>query len=215
MPLTCQPGQRLDAALDVQRQVVHFQEATAAWHGAEYSLPHPDDTPLLLHRANFELWHLEDEARDPRSTDAVIAHVKRNIDRVNQHRNDLVERFDSALLNAFAARGLPSAAATLHSETPGMMLDRLSILTLKLFHTAEQAARADASRAHCERNRQRLLVLQQQSEDLAACLERLLDGVTQGSVGYRLYRQMKMYNDPELNPVLYGAMSHRGEPGSA
>lgn len=215
MPDDHQPGQRLDALLHVPQAVTCFKAATAAWHKGDEPEPQTHDTPLLLHRANFELWHLEDRARDPHASDATIAQVKRSIDRVNQRRNDLVEQFDSALLEALAPSALPNTAAPLHSETPGMMLDRLSILSLKIFHTTEEAERADASPAHRERNAQRLPVLQQQSDDLAACLVRLLEGVTHGSVSYRLYRQMKMYNDPELNPVLYRAMSHDSKPGSA
>lgn len=166
-----------------------------------------------LHRANFTLWHLEDRARDPAATDTVIAGVKRSIDTANQQRNDLVERFDRDLLQQFADAALPNVAAPLHSETPGMMVDRLSILSLKLFHTAEEAERSDATATHRERNQQRFAVLQQQSADLQHCLADLLQAVTQGTRGYRLYRQMKMYNDPELNPVLYTS-SDRGRNAS-
>lgn len=177
-------------------------------------MPHEHDVALRMHRANFDLWHLEDEARNPHATDAMIAQVKRDIDVVNQRRNDLVEQIDIVLLQQFAAIGLPVKDAPLHSETPGMMLDRLSILSLKLFHTAQQAERTDASPAHRTHNAQRLTVLQQQSDDLAACLTNLLCEVTHGTRSYRLYRQMKMYNDPDLNPVLYGAPTPRERPGA-
>ncbi len=208
--VTSPTGRLLHAALDVPQQVALLQRATAAWHEAELPLSDEDETALLLHRANFELWHLEDRARDPDASDSDIAMTKRSIDRVNQRRNDLVEWFDVSLLASFAEHGLPNPTAPLHSETPGMMLDRLSILALKLFHTAEQAARQDATPSHRERNRQRQCVLQQQSDDLAACLARLLEAVAKGLLNYRLYRQMKMYNDPELNPVLYNATSAKG-----
>lgn len=213
--VTSAPGRTLNAAQDVPHEVARLQEATAAWHERDVPLPEQDDVVLRLHRANFELWHLEDCTRDPHASDNEIAATKRSIDRVNQRRNDLVEQFDGALLASFAERNLPNAAAPLHSETPGMMLDRLSILSLKLFHTAEQVVRPDTSPGHRERNRQRQQVLRQQNDDLAACLARLLDSVSRGSLSYRLYRQLKMYNDPELNPVLYNAAVQQGGPHSA
>ena len=162
---------------------------------------------MLLHQANFDLWHLEDEARKPSAPDAVIAGVKRRIDSINQHRNDLVERIDRELLEALAASSLPHASAPLHSETPGMILDRLSILTLKAYHTAEEATRKDATSAHLDRNRARLAILERQRDDLAACLDTLWQEVCHGTRRFQSYRQMKMYNDPELNPVLYADRS--------
>lgn len=123
--------------------VVELQEdATRRWHGPaelpaaasemdELSL---DTLVLEQHRANFDLWHEEDQARDPRATPERIVEIKRAIDRLNQRRNDLMERIDRLLL---AAAGEQRAEAPLHSETPGMMIDRLSILELKRFHTAE------------------------------------------------------------------------------
>ncbi|MHB1699143.1 MAG: DUF4254 domain-containing protein [Acidobacteriaceae bacterium] len=158
---------------------------------------------LNLHRANFDLWHEEDKARDPAATDARIATVKRAIDHLNQQRNDLVEVCDRLLLASLPSG--PAPDAPLHSETPGMMLDRLSILTLKIYHTAEEVERANAPPGHAERNRERLAVLQSQREDLAACLDRLWDDVLHGRRRFKLYQQMKMYNDPSLNPAVYAA----------
>jgi len=155
---------------------------------------------LAQHRANYELWHEEDKARDPQATDASIAAVKRAIDALNQRRNDLVERLDRMLL---AAAGEQKAAAPLHSESPGLIVDRLSILALKLYHTAEESHRASATDAHRQKNTERLALLEEQRLDLAACLDALWKQVLAGQRRFKLYRQMKMYNDPELNPAVY------------
>jgi len=155
---------------------------------------------LAHHRANFDLWHEEDKAREPDASDNRIASVKRAIDGLNQTRNDLVEAMDRALL---AAAGRQNPAAPLHSESPGLILDRLSILALKLYHTAEESRRATASEAHRRRNLGRLALLDEQRNDLAACLDALWREALDGQRRFKLYRQMKMYNDPELNPAVY------------
>jgi hypothetical protein len=153
---------------------------------------------LDQHRANFDLWHCEDQARDIDASDATIVATKRSIDRLNQRRNDLVEQLDLALLEATAT----NASAPLHSETPGLIIDRLSILSLKLFHTEEQLHRSTPE--HRALNHARLLLLNDQRSDLAACLTQLWADVLSGNRRFKLYRQLKMYNDPALNPVLYG-----------
>src|SRR5579863_5689206 len=119
------------------------------------------------HRANFELWHIEDEARRPGAADAQLAGIKRRIDSTNQRRNDAVEELDRSLLQGLAARGLPNPDAVLHSETPGLMIDRLSILALKIYHTREETCREDAPEGHVERNCERLAILEEQRADLA------------------------------------------------
>lgn len=194
-------------ALDARAEALRFEQHVALWHASRQHPVPGRDTRLLLHRANFDLWHLEDAVRDPRATDAVIAERKRSIDRVNQQRNNLAERVDEELLSLLSADALPNASAPLHSETPGMILDRLSILSLKIFHTGEEVERRDASPQHAQRNRQRLSILRQQSDDLAGCLAALWDDVCSGARRFALYRQMKMYNDSDLNPVLYSAVS--------
>jgi len=156
------------------------------------------------HSANFDLWHIEDEARAPGASDAEIAEVKRRIDRANQQRNDLIEELDRALLAWLEARGLPNAEAPLNSESPGLAIDRLSILALKIYHTREEAERRNAPVGHAERNRERLAVLLEQREDLAGCLDALWQETFGGERRFKLYRQMKMYNDPTLNPAIYG-----------
>ena len=156
------------------------------------------------HRANFDLWHIEDEARTPGASDTAIAQVKRRVDVTNQLRNDLVEELDRAMMHWMESRGLPDPAAPLHSESPGMMVDRLSILALKIYHTREEAERKDAPPGHAERNQERLAILEEQRDDLAGCLDTLWREAVEGTRRFRLYRQLKMYNDPTLNPAIYG-----------
>jgi len=178
------------------------EEATQRWHEPS-EMPAPadelDQLVVEQHRANFDLWHEEDEARDPEATPEKIVAVKKAIDRLNQRRNDLMERIDRILLEA---AGEQREEAPLHSETPGMMIDRLSILELKRFHTAEEIARA-AGNEHAQRNRERLVVLKEQRDDLRDALDDLWAEVMSGKRRFKLYRQMKMYNDPALNPALY------------
>jgi Protein of unknown function (DUF4254) len=156
------------------------------------------------HRANFDLWHIEDEARTPGATDADLAGVKRRIDSTNQLRNDLAEDLDRFLLAQLAPQHLPAPGAALHSESPGLIIDRLSILALKIYHTGEEAERGDAPAGHEERNRGRLAILKEQRSDLAHCLDALWRDTLAGVRRFKLYRQLKMYNDPTLNPAIYG-----------
>lgn len=181
-------------------------EWTARWHvPASPSSTLSAWATLIMqnHRSNFDLWHEEDKARDPDATDAEIARVKRSIDKLNQQRNDMVERLDEMSLQACPN---PRAHAPLHSETPGMMIDRMSILALKIFHTVEQTQRSDAKEAHRLKNTARLLVLQEQRGDLVACLASFWREAMSGDCRFKIYRQMKMYNDPELNPAIYKSL---------
>ena len=183
-------------------------DLTFRWHAEAFETWRPPAEPFFFlvarqHLANFELWHTEDEARTPGVTDADLARVKQRIDETNQRRNDLSEEIDQTLLNLLAAQGLPNAGAPLHSESPGLMIDRLSILALKLFHTREEIERGDAPEGHAERNRERMAILAVQREDLAGCLAALWDEVLSGTRRFKLYRQLKMYNDPALNPAVY------------
>ena len=148
------------------------------------------------HRANFDLWHIEDEARTPGATDTDLAGVKRRIDTTNQLRNDLAEDLDRALLDWLAPQQSAQPDAPLNSESPGLIIDRLSILALKIYHTREEAERTDAPPGHAERNRDRLAILEEQRADLAQCLDALWRETLAGTRRFKLYRQLKMYNDP-------------------
>jgi post-segregation antitoxin (ccd killing protein) len=191
----------LDALLITRMQ----DEMTAALHqtDGEMEVEASADGLMALamaqHRSNFDLWHEEDKARAPEATAAEIARVKRAIDLLNQRRNDLVEKMDVWLIERLEQ----NAAAALHSETPGLMIDRLSILALKIYHTRDEAHRASATEEHRMRNVERLAVLEEQRDDLAGCLDLLWAEVLGGTRRFKLYRQMKMYNDPELNPAVY------------
>jgi hypothetical protein len=208
--MTQTPGIPLVRLLDAYAIIALHDASTEEWHRPP--LPNaPEDAPKedfpgtvrAQHKANFELWHLEDEVRSPYAMDHEIALGKRAIDRVNQRRNDLMERCDALLLEALSSHQLPVSIAELHSETPGLILDRLSILSLKIFHTREETLREDASPGHIRRNKERLELLEEQRTDLAGCLDRLWEQIIHGKRRFKLYRQLKMYNDPSLNPAMY------------
>ena len=153
------------------------------------------------HRFNCLLWDEEDLARRRNVPDSEIAANKRAIDGFNQKRNDAIERIDEHLSGLFSNT---KENARLSSETPGAMTDRLSILSLKIHHMRLQTLRSDVERAHVEDCRLKLSRLTEQRADLAACLDRLLAEAARGESCFKIYRQFKMYNDPALNPAIYG-----------
>jgi len=157
----------------------------------------------LNHRYNCLLWDEEDLARRKQVPDGEIASNKRAIDGFNQKRNDSIERIDEALLEALASSVL-KPGARLNSETAGSMVDRLSIMSLKIFHMRLQTLRSDVDRVHIESCRSRLDRFLEQRRDLSGCLDRLLAEATRGEAWFKVYRQFKMYNDPKLNPAVYG-----------
>lgn len=157
-----------------------------------------------LHLYNFHLWHVEDSVRRPGASESFIAQSKRAIDTFNQQRHDQIEQLDAwlfAYLYEDNSRRL--AEPELHSETPGNLLDRLSILTLKVYYMGHEAERQEAPRAHRQACRQRLAVLREQRDDMYGCLCRLCLDLWSGRKIFKLYRQFKMYNDPDLNPEIY------------
>ena len=151
---------------------------------------------------NFKLWHEEDIARIKDIDPLRIVEAKRSIDTFNQNRNNAIEKIDEWVLTALNEKNHP-AIENMHSETPGMMIDRLSIMALKHYHMVEETTRAGASASHRERCSQKAAVLEEQIADLAFCLEKVLAQLEAGNLKFKVYRQFKMYNDPSLNPQLY------------
>lgn len=183
-------------------------EWTGLWGRDESRLP-PAFSELLsiilaMHQSNFCIWNQEDIARRTDVADAVIVGVKRTIDRLNQQRTDLIERIDQVLLDGGYSR-LLDKELPMRAETPGSVLDRLSILSLKIYHMRKQTERSDADKEHIELCRVKLEVLLQQQSDLRAALTSMFDELNQGKIRFKIYRQYKMYNDPNLNPQLYMA----------
>ncbi len=147
-------------------------------------------------------WHLEDIIRDPHIVPADALALKRRIDHSNQDRTDLVEEIDSYFRKEYSDV-TPLPDARLNTESPAWAVDRLSILALKIWHMQEQTERADADAAHVEKCRAKLDVLLEQQTDLSTAIDQLLEDIKAGRKYMKVYRQMKMYNDPSTNPVLY------------
>lgn len=148
-------------------------------------------------------WHLEDIIRDPRIDPVEALKIKRRIDKSNQDRTDMVEYIDSYLLDKYRDVE-PRPNARLNTETPAWAIDRLSILALKIYHMAREAERTDVGEAHRAACRKKLDVLLAQQVDLSGAIEELIGDIEAGRKYMKTYKQMKMYNDPALNPVLYG-----------
>ena len=197
--------------IDVNRLVRLFDQCVERWHQNPVVHDEREQALLLtslLHGYNFALWHEEDLARAENVDDAGIGRVKRRIDPLNQNRNNAIESVDEWILKALREFGAnPAPDAPLHSETAGAIVDRLSILSLKIYHMREETLRGDAPEAHRAKCRDKLRVLEEQRGDLAQALAQLLDDLSAGRKRFKVYRQMKMYNDPALNPVLYGGRS--------
>lgn len=151
-------------------------------------------------------WHLEDIIRDPAIDPVEALALKRRIDRSNQERTDMVERLDSWFLEKYA--GVEAAPdAEINTESPAWALDRLSILALKIYHMKAETDRPEAEAPHRDRCRAKLDVLLEQRRDLTEAIDRLLEAYACGRKRMKVYRQMKMYNDPSTNPILYGSGS--------
>lgn len=198
----------LDSKALVDQVTELHRSAVERWHAQPVDNPY---TGLLAvacqqHQYNFLLWHEEDLARSPSATDAEMARVKRAIDRLNQQRNDFIERIDETLVGMLSAAGvLPMADARMNTETPGSAIDRLSIMSLRIYHLREELQRKDVGPDHHSRAAERLKRCVVQQGDLSASLAELLADISAGRKLLRVYRQMKMYNDPTLNPAVYGA----------
>ena len=164
-----------------------------------------DQIEHLLYQKNWidtVQWHLEDLIRDPEINPVEALKLKRTIDQSNQKRTDLVEYIDSYFLDTFKNVKI-KPNASFNSESPAWAIDRLSILALKIFHMQEETIRKNASENHIKNCEQKLQVLNQQSDDLCTAIDQLLKDIESGLKYMRTYKQMKMYNDEDLNPVLY------------
>ena len=189
-----------------------FEESIDKYHIEDrvdqpFENPYPtDDIAHLLYRKNWidtVQWHYEDLIRDPQIDPDAALELKRKIDASNQQRTDLVEYIDSYFLDKYK-RVTIADEAQINTESPAWAIDRLSILALKIYHMREEAERADASEAHREACQSKLQVLLEQRQDLSTAIDQLLEDISKGVKYMKVYKQMKMYNDDELNPVLRG-----------
>ncbi|MBF0288045.1 MAG: DUF4254 domain-containing protein [SAR324 cluster bacterium] len=192
---------------DVNELLQSQLEHVAFWHNQPFENPEGQSfeaQALLLYHYNFELWHQEDLARDKTASAHDIAKVKRAIDGFNQQRQDMIEKLDECIISYLQSKKIiPASNAPMNSETPGSVIDRLSINALKIYHMREETLREDASEDHRQRCQSKLNILEEQREDLGNCLHMLLNDLLSGCKYLKIYRQMKMYNDATLNPVLY------------
>jgi hypothetical protein len=193
-------------------QILQLHDDTVSrWHGKPIDNPYEGFQFVVCrqHSYNFLLWHEEDAARSPDASDAETAQVKRTIDKYNQLRNDWIEKIDDWVTGYLVEERIaPSTDAGQNTETIGAAIDRLSILALRIYHLAEQCARRDVDDQHRTQVGQKLSICQEQRSDLAVSLAELIDAVCGGRKRHKTYRQLKMYNDPALNPYLYQA-KHR------
>ena len=181
-------------------------ETVARWHEVEISNPYIALNRVVCqqHEYNFRLWHEEDIARSPDVGDEKIAEVKRAIDKLNQQRNDWIEKIDDYITAYLESKSIePFKDAKLNTETPGSAIDRLSIMSLRVYHLEEQLEREDADESLKDSVRQKIARCKLQQADLANSLQELIDEICAGTKRHQTYRQFKMYNDPTLNPYLY------------
>jgi hypothetical protein len=155
-----------------------------------------------LHRCNYRIWNNEDIARRQDLPDGELRKVKNAVDVLNQKRNDTIEQIDEFLLQNYFSH-LADADLPIRTETPGSALDRLSVLSLKIYRMREQTKRKDVDGAHIILCTKKLSILMQQMADLQEAIRQVLQDLEQGRIKMKLYRQFKMYNDPNLNPALY------------
>lgn len=181
-------------------------DTVAAWHKQPIANRFDGFKQLVCqqHEFNYRLWHQEDIARSPTVDDVQIAKVKRAIDKLNQQRNDMIEQLDDAISMLLTNLDIqPSSAAPINTETAGSAIDRLSIMSLRLYHYREQLDREDADADHQSKVAERINRCEQQHADLSNSLQELLGDIFNGKKTHKTYRQMKMYNDPSLNPEIY------------
>lgn len=193
-------------AFDIfEKSIEKYHEKDDVYQSFENPYP-KDDIAHLLYRKNWidtVQWHYEDIIRDPDIEPNAALDLKRKIDASNQDRTDLVEYIDSYFLKKYQSVEIREDA-TINTESPAWAIDRLSILALKIYHMREEANRTDASTDHLEKCNSKLAILLEQKKDLSTAIDQLLDDIEAGRKYMKVYKQMKMYNDEELNPVLRG-----------
>lgn len=190
-----------------------FQRAIQDYHvydQIEHPIQNPYDKQSLEHLLYLKCWidtvqwHMEDVVRNPAIDPKEGLHWKRRIDESNQYRTDTVEYIDSYFLQKFQDIQV-RPTATINTESPAWAIDRLSILALKIYHMEQETLRTDASEAHINTCQEKLNVLLEQRKDLSQSIDELMDAISSGDKYMKVYKQMKMYNDPSLNPVLYSS----------
>ena len=186
-----------------EKIITLHDERIAFWKNNDLLFQHADFYALVEqnHSWNFQLWQAEDRARRDDMGFEFVYHAKRAIDGFNQQRNNVMEMMDAWLFNTLSPN--QDTACLVHSETPGMIIDRLSIIALKIYHMHLQVKRDDVENSHRERCKEKFDVLTRQRTQLALCLDSLFNEVNNQQRTFRVYHQFKMYNDPTLNPEVY------------
>lgn len=182
------------------------QNMVARWHTQDIDNPYAGALGIVCsqHSFNFLLWHQEEIAHNPEASDSRVAQVKRAIDRYNQQRNDWIEKVDDWITQALSEKGIqPQPDARQNTETPGSVIDRLSVLALRIFHLEEQEQRQDVPSTQTELVRAKLNTARIQRGDLSTALEQLLEDIFSGRKRHKTYRALKLYNDPKLNPRVF------------
>lgn len=191
-----------------------FQKAIADYHvhdEIDQSIDNPYDSTSLEHLLYLKCWidtaqwHMEDVIRNPEIDPKDGLYWKRRIDKQNQIRTDTVEYIDSYYLQQYAGTQ-PLVDAKINTESPAWAIDRLSILALKIYHMEQETLRTDVDQTHIQACQEKLNVLLEQRKDLSKSIDELLTDIAEGKKVMKVYKQMKMYNDPALNPVLYGSV---------
>jgi len=196
------------AMTDIEQINKLHRDTVDRWHREPIDNPFDglEATICKQHSFNFQLWHQEDIARSQLVSDSQLANVKRTIDSLNQQRNDWVEKVDDEITAMLKLKDiLVSEDTPLNTETPGSAIDRLSIMSLRVYHLREQLDRTDVDNQHRDKVKEKLAICLVQQADLSRSLQELLDDIFAGKKRHRTNRQNKMYNDPTLNPRLYAA----------
>ena len=198
--------------INIHQIVELHRDLVARWHQQPIDCPYGGFLGIVCRQAsfNFLLWHEEDIARSVEVGDARIAQAKRTIDKYNQERNDWIEKIDDWIANRLLELGVAAPAdAPQNTETLGSTIDRLSILALRIYHLIEQRDREGATPEHREGVARKLAIALAQHDDLSRSAQQLADDLFAGRKRHKTYRQLKMYNDPSLNPYLYKAQQSK------